>query len=48
MNLLKNSHKATLSEYDLPVKEDMNCLPTIYWIPKMHKTPVGELLQSVV
>ena len=37
-----NSHKATLSEYDLPLKEDMNCLPTIYWIPKMHKTPVGE------
>ena len=37
-----NSHKATLSEYDLPLKEDMNCLPSIYWIPKMHKTPVGE------
>ena len=37
-----NSHEATLSEYDLPLKEDMNCLPSIYWIPKMHKTPVEE------
>ena len=37
-----NSHKAALSEYDHPLKEDINCLPSIYWIPKMHKTPVGE------
>ena len=25
-----NSHNVTLSEYDLPGKEDMNCLPSIY------------------
>ena len=37
-----NSHKATLSQYKPLLKEDMNCLPSMYWIPKMHKTPVGE------
>ena len=37
-----NSHKLTLSNLDLPLKEDMECLPSMYWMPKMHKTPVGE------
>ena len=37
-----NSHKLTLSNLDLPLKEDMGCLPSMYWMPKMHKTPVGE------
>ena len=37
-----NSHKLTLSNLDLPLKEDMECLPSMYWMPKIHKTPVGE------
>ena len=37
-----NSHKLTLSNLDLPLKEDMECLLSMYWMPKMHKNPVGE------
>ena len=36
-----NSHKLTLSNLNLPLKEDMECLPSMYWMPKMH-TPLGE------
>ena len=36
------THKTALAQYDLPLKEDMDCLPSMYWIPKMHKTPIGE------
>ena len=39
---LVSSHKETLSNYNLSLKEEMECLPSMYWIPKMHKTPVGE------
>ena len=37
-----NSHKLTLSNLNLPLKEDMGCLPSMYWMLKIHKNPVGE------
>ena len=37
-----NRHRTTLSQYDHQIKEGMDCLPSIYWIPNMHKSPVGE------
>ena len=37
-----NRHRTTLSQYGHQMKEGMNCLPSIYWIPKMHKNPIGE------
>ena len=36
------SHRTKLSNWDLELEEEMQCLPNLYWIPKMHKTPVGE------
>ena len=35
------SHRKELSKYDLQLKEGMDCLPSMYWIPKLHKVPVG-------
>ena len=37
-----SSHRIFLSEYQHQMKEGMDCLPSMYWIPKMHKSPVGE------
>ena len=37
-----SSHRIFLSEYEHQMKEGMDCLASMYWIPKMHKTPVGE------
>ena len=37
-----NHHRTTLSQYDHPMKEGMDCLTSMYWIPKMHKNPIGE------
>ena len=36
------SHRTKLNDWDLELEEEMQCLPNLYWIPKMHKTPVGE------
>ena len=41
-----NRHQTTLSQYDHQIKEGMDCLPSMYWIPKMHKSPVGPLLKD--
>ena len=37
-----SSHRIFLSEYEHQMKEGMDCLSSMYWIPKMHKSPVGE------
>ena len=37
-----SSHRIFLSEYEHQMKEGMDCLPSMYWIPKMPKSPVGE------
>ena len=37
-----NSHRTVLSENGHQMKEGMDCLPNMYWTPKMHKSPVGE------
>ena len=37
-----NRHRTTLSQYDNQMKEGMDCLSSIYWIPKRHKNPIGE------
>lgn len=34
-------HRSTLSKHELKMEEGMNCLPSMYWIPKLHKNPVG-------
>ena len=33
------NHRSFLSEYNIKIKEDQNDLPSLYWIPKLHKTP---------
>ena len=34
-------HRSILSKHDLKMEEGMDCLPSMYWIPKLHKNPVG-------
>ena len=34
-------HRNQLSAHGLQLKEGMDCLPSMYWIPKLHKVPVG-------
>ena len=35
------SHKTFLAKYKLEINNNMEILPSIYWLPKIHKTPVG-------
>ena len=30
------------NRFSLNLEEDQNTLPTMYWLPKMHKTPIGK------
>ena len=34
-------HRNELAKHKLELKEGMDCLPLMYWIPKLHKNPVG-------
>ena len=34
-------HKAFLKQFKIELKHNMESLPSMYWIPKMHKTPIG-------
>ena len=34
-------HVTKLSQHELELDEGMDCLPLMYWIPKIHKNPVG-------
>ena len=36
-------HKNELSKHELEFKEGMDCLPSMYWTPKLHKNPVGKI-----
>ena len=35
------SHKTFLTKHKLDINNEMEVLPLIYWLPKIHKTPVG-------
>ena len=34
-------HKEFMDRQNLRLPEEMRQLPTFYWLPKMHKTPIG-------
>ena len=40
-NQVINSHLMEVGKYGLEVEEEMRCLPTMYWSPKLHKSPIG-------
>ena len=35
-----NKNIRDLSTYGLEVKDEMRCLPRMYWIPKLHEHPI--------
>ena len=39
--VINSKKKEIKTKFKLPVSTDMNKLPTAYWTPKMHKTPIG-------
>ena len=39
--ILEN-HKSVLLSFGINIKEDEENLPSLYWIPKLHKTPYKE------
>ena len=34
-------HRLFMDKHKINIPEEMNKLPTLYWLPKMHKIPVG-------
>ena len=36
-----NNNTTFLQKFDLKITDQKKCLPIMYWIPKMHKNPVG-------
>ena len=34
-----NAHKKYMNLHHIPIDDSQTCLPFLYWIPKMHKTP---------
>ena len=36
-----DAHKSFLSKYKVEINKKMERLPSMYWLPKMHKQPVG-------
>ena len=36
-----NNNTTFLQKFDLKITDQQKCLPIMYWIPKMHKNPVG-------
>ena len=41
-------HRSILSKHDLKMEEGMDCLPSMYWTPKLHKNPVLYSSQEVL
>ena len=41
MDILDN-HKSVLASFGITVSDDNNNLPSIYWVPKLHKCPYKE------
>ena len=40
-NVLQQQNNALVSVFGLINNEEYNCLPCIYWLPKVHKIPSG-------
>ena len=40
-NEIVESHKSSLNDLGLSLDEGMDCLPSMYWTPRLHKDPVG-------
>lgn len=38
---IKKLHKSMSSEFNIKVTNDHEILPVAYWMPKMHKSPIG-------
>ena len=38
---IDQEHVTKLPQYKLELEEGMDCIPLMYWIPKIHKNPVG-------
>jgi hypothetical protein len=37
------NHKSFTSSMNIPINEEYDDLPTLYWIPKLHKNPYREM-----
>ena len=33
------NHKSFMTNFNIRTKDDQNDLPSLYWLPKLHKTP---------
>ena len=41
LNDIVNNHKENLlNDFNMKIPEEMHTLPDIYWLPKLHKTPI--------
>ena len=40
-NIINSTVKDMTQQYSINIAEDMKTLPTPYWMPKMHKSPIG-------
>ena len=41
LNDILRSHSYMLKKHNLSLEEDHNFLPCMYWMPKLHKVPIG-------
>ena len=41
LNVLQQQNNTLDSVFELKNDEEFNCLPCIYWLPKMHRIPSG-------
>ena len=39
--IIDKTAKDIKKKIDITITEDMKCLPTLYWLSKMHKEPIG-------
>ena len=41
-NIINSTVKDMTQQYSINIAEDMKTLPTPYWMPKIHKSPIGQ------